>query len=173
MADPLISVIICSYNRLDNLRRVIAAMTAQLPAEPGTELIVVDDGSSDGTAPWLQSHPAFPGVTYICQSNRGLSAARNRGLATARGQWMAYLDDDALPAPDWLVKLAECCRAASSHVGVIGGPIRLQWPGPIPTWLPGSLQDWLTSFEPSGPARDSNETPLFRGANMTCRRSAL
>jgi glycosyltransferase involved in cell wall biosynthesis len=168
-----ISVVICSFNRLDCLRDSVAAVVAQLSKHATSELIVVDDGSTDGTAAWLSAQPARPGVTFLCQPNRGLSAARNAGFASARGDWIAYLDDDALPSPDWLTDLSRACASAPKTVATIGGPVRLQWPHAAPTWLSPSLQEWLTHWEPGGDARTSATEALFRGANMTCRRAAL
>jgi glycosyltransferase involved in cell wall biosynthesis len=168
-----ISVVICSFNRLDCLRDSIAAVVAQLAEHASAELIVVDDGSTDGTTAWLAAQPARSGVTFLCQPNRGLSAARNRGFATARGDWIAYLDDDALPSPAWLTDLIRACANAAPEVATIGGPVRLQWPHAVPDWLPPSLHEWLTCFDPGGGARTSSTEALFRGANMTCRRAAL
>lgn len=170
---PSISIVVCSFNRLDCLRDCMNAIRAQLAATPGAELIVVDDGSTDGTGAWLDQQPPHPSVTLLRQSNQGLSSARNRGWRAAGGDWVAYLDDDALPVADWLPQLASACAAAPAEIAVIGGPIRLQWPGPQPTWLPPSLYEWLTCLDVPGGPQDSSTTPLFRGANMTCRKSAL
>ncbi|MBI5771140.1 MAG: glycosyltransferase family 2 protein [Verrucomicrobia bacterium] len=168
-----LSVVICSFNRLDCLRDSVAAVVAQLAEHPSAELIVIDDGSTDGTAAWLAAQTARPGVTLLSQPNRGLSAARNHGFTAARGEWIAYLDDDALPSPGWLADLARACAAAPPDVATIGGPVRLQWPHAAPPWLPPSLHEWLTCFEPGGEARTSTTEAFFRGANMACRRTAL
>jgi len=151
----------------------VAAVVAQLAGSPGSELIVIDDGSTDGTTRWIASRPPLSAVTFVAQPNRGLSAARNRGFALARGGWVAYLDDDALPAPDWLRSLASACAAAPPEIAIVGGPIRLAWPHSAPAWLPASLHEWLTCLElPDGP-QTSSSVPLFRGANMACRQTAL
>jgi len=168
-----LSVVICSFNRLECLRDNVPAIIAQLPAVPHAELVVVDDGSKDGSAAWLAAQPPAPNVKVLRQSNYGLSAARNRGWEAAHGDWIAYLDDDAVPEPGWLAAAWQACQMAPPRVAVIGGPIRLQWPGPVPPWLPPELHEWLTCLDLPAGTRDSNTEPLFRGANMICRRTAL
>ena len=90
MQRPLVSVIIPTYNRrgfvLDAVRSVLAGTYGHF------ELIVIDDGSTDGTARALQ---AFDGrIEYRYQPNRGVSAARNLGVSMARGRYVAFLDSD-------------------------------------------------------------------------------
>lgn len=85
-----ISVIIPVYNRREVLPRAIRSVLDQKPAP--LELIVVDDGSTDGVSDWLGQE--FPSVTVLRQGNQGPAAARNRGLEKARGKWIAFLDSD-------------------------------------------------------------------------------
>ena len=91
---PRVTVVIPTYNRRDLVREAIASVTAQ--SYPDVEVIVVDDGSNDGTAEVVQQ---FAGVQYVYQSNRGVSAARNGGVALARGELIAFLDSDDLWQP--------------------------------------------------------------------------
>jgi glycosyltransferase involved in cell wall biosynthesis len=99
-----ISVIIPVYNRVNLVGRALASVYAQ--NRPAREVIVVDDGSSDGTGNYVRTH--FPQARYIRQANQGVSAARNRGIAAARNDWLAFLDSD----DEWLPhKLQIQCRA--------------------------------------------------------------
>lgn len=94
-AAPLVSVIVPTFNRAPILERCLAHLRAQtLPADR-FEVIVVDDGSSDATPEVL----AAAGVIHEHQPNLGPAAARNRGLARARGDWVLFLNDDALLEP--------------------------------------------------------------------------
>ena len=104
---PVLSVIIPTFNRAPILRRCLAQLAAQtLPAER-FEVIVVDDGSSDDTAQVI----AAAGVQHERQANLGPAAARNRGLQRARGQWVLFLNDDALLEPQALqIHLEEHAR---------------------------------------------------------------
>lgn len=96
---PRVTVIIPTYNRRDLIREAIASVVAQSYAD--LEVIVVDDGSDDGTAEVVQQ---FTGVQYVYQANRGVSAARNVGVARARGELIAFLDSDDLWQPDKLAR---------------------------------------------------------------------
>ncbi len=86
-----LSVIIPSYNRAHVLRRALDSVQTQA-WDGSLELILVDDGSTDGTEQLMAKH--YPEVRYIYQQNRGVSAARNLGLQAAAGEWLALLDSD-------------------------------------------------------------------------------
>jgi glycosyltransferase involved in cell wall biosynthesis len=116
---PEISVVIPTHDRLDTLPRVISALDAQHDA-PAYELIVVDDGSSDGTAQWLRQYPFRLPVHVVSQGNRGPAAARNHGIALARGRLVAFLGDDTIPDPGWLATHARAHRDGGAALAVIG-----------------------------------------------------
>ncbi len=120
MAPPF-SVVVPTHNRLEILPEVLAALAAQRDA-PGFELLVVDDGSSDGTRDWLAARPVEPGFRWIRQEPRGPAAARNRGVEAAQGERIAFLGDDTVPAPDWLAEHARAHRQRGddTRLAVIG-----------------------------------------------------
>ena len=89
-----ISVIIPTFNRKETLKRAIQSLVMQ--SYTPYEIIVIDDGSDDGTKEWLKDN--FPNVKYIYQMNSGVSSARNKGIKFARGDWIALLDSD----DEWL-----------------------------------------------------------------------
>lgn len=94
---PEVSVIIPTHNRRELVREAIASVGAQTHQD--FELIVVDDGSDDGTREMVRE---FPAVRYTFQKNRGVSAARNRGAALSRGRLLAFLDSDDFWQPQKL-----------------------------------------------------------------------
>jgi glycosyltransferase involved in cell wall biosynthesis len=96
--NPVISVIIPTHNRKPLLRRALQSVFAQ--TRPAEEVIVVDDGSGDGTAQMIAGE--FPEVRYFFQSNQGVSKARNLGIQQARGNWLALLDSDDQWLPEKL-----------------------------------------------------------------------
>ena len=79
-----LSVVIPTYNRIETLPRALASVAAQ--SRPVDEVIVVDDGSTDGTAEVVRR--SFPSVKLLSQVNRGVSAARNVGIAASSGEWV-------------------------------------------------------------------------------------
>lgn len=95
---PLASVIIPTFNRRALVAEAIASALAQEGAD--FELIVVDDGSTDGTEAALA--PIRDQLRFLSQTNRGVSAARNTGARVARGEWLAFLDSDDIWLPDKL-----------------------------------------------------------------------
>jgi glycosyltransferase involved in cell wall biosynthesis len=113
------SVVIPTYNRLDVLPEVIRALDAQREA-PSFELIVVDDGSSDGTGDWLKRSSFGPPTRLVAQPNRGPAAARNRGIDLASGRLIAFLGDDTVPDPDWLATHARAHRDRGGRCGIVG-----------------------------------------------------
>lgn len=103
-----ISVIIPSYNRIHTLIRAIDSVLGQ--DSPVDEIIVVDDGSNDGTAEQISR--LYPTLRLIQQSNRGVSAARNAGINQACHAWIAFLDSD----DSWLPgKISQIRQAQNRH----------------------------------------------------------
>lgn len=108
---PLISVIIPTYNRLTMLERAVHSVLAQTHAD--WELLIADDGSSDGTADFLTqlqrtwSRPQR--LHCLKQANHGVSHARNRAAEQARGAWLAFLDSDDEWLPDKLARQVPLC----------------------------------------------------------------
>ncbi len=95
------SVVIPTHNRLEVLAEVIQALELQ-DRPPAFEVVVVDDGSTDGTSDWLRSRSFNVPLRVLTQENRGPAAARNTGVAVASGKWVAFLGDDTVPSPGWL-----------------------------------------------------------------------
>ncbi len=106
-----ISVIIPVYNRVNLIGRALDSVYAQ--SRSAQEVIVVDDGSSDGTGDYVRTY--FPQARYIRQSNQGVSAARNRGIVAARGDWLAFLDSDDEWLPQKLQIQCEVMEANPEH----------------------------------------------------------
>jgi glycosyltransferase involved in cell wall biosynthesis len=99
LRKPAVSVVIPTYNRATKVRNAIDSVLSQTFAD--LEVIVVDDGSSDGTDRLL-SESYGNGIRYHFQANGGVSSARNKGIQEARGDWIAFLDSDDLWEPDKL-----------------------------------------------------------------------
>jgi|SRR5579859_959362 len=106
---PTISAIIPTYNRRPYLGRAIQSILSQSIAPD--EILVIDDGSTDGTADYLRKE--FPGVIRLVeQTNAGVSAARRRGLLEARHDWIAFLDSD----DEWSIGRLQALLTAAENL---------------------------------------------------------
>lgn len=105
-AMPTVSVIIPTYNRCDTLKKAIQSVFDQTYKD--FEIIVVNDGSTDQTAEYLATiqNDRFNFVSF--DSNRGGNHARNEGVNRAQGEYLAFLDDDDLWAPNKLEEQIKC-----------------------------------------------------------------
>jgi len=113
-----VSIVICSYNRRDDLAACLAALPWDRLEARGAEVIVVEDGCTDDTAAMVRQD--FSMVRLLTdEPNQGPSYCRNRGAAAARGRLLLFLDDDAIPAPDWL----DAMLAADDGQALLGGRI--------------------------------------------------
>ncbi|WP_412070166.1 glycosyltransferase family 2 protein [Rubrivirga sp. IMCC43871] len=163
--SPTITIAVCTRDRAEILGQALAALRAEVGGAPGVEVLVVDNGSTDGTAVLL----AESNVRAVMEPVPGLSAARNRALAETGADWIVYLDDDAFVWPGWLAAL----RGAVAREGVVlaGGPIEPRFPEPPPAWFdPASVR---RTFGPEGPLSDSAARRGFSGGNLAVRRDAL
>jgi glycosyltransferase involved in cell wall biosynthesis len=98
-----ISVIIPTFNRIETLPRALDSVLSQ--TRPADEVIVVDDGSTDGSGELVERK--YPQCRLISQSNSGVSSARNLGITAAIGTWIALLDSDDAWHPKKLEKQAD------------------------------------------------------------------
>jgi glycosyltransferase involved in cell wall biosynthesis len=106
-----LSIIIPTFNRCKLLNRALNSVFNQTYSD--YEVIVIDDGSTDDTAEMLQKN--FTHLRYSCQSNHGVSAARNKGLELAKGEWVAFLDSDDEWLPQKLEKQISLLKAKPDY----------------------------------------------------------
>ncbi len=158
---PMISVVVCTFNGSRTLQETLTGLR-QLQY-PNFEVIVVDDGSTDGVTSEIAQQSGF---RVIRTAQSGLSAARNTGWREARGEIIAYIDDDAWPDPQWLHYLANSF-INSSHCG-IGGPN-------IPPPDDGMIAECVAN-SPGGPVHvllTDQVAEHIPGCNMAFRKSCL
>ncbi len=121
--QPFLSVIIPTYNRRELVRKTLQSLAHQIYPATRFEVILCDDGSTDGTGEMVQSLELSYSLRYSWQANRGRCAARNMGLAHAQGDLIIFLDGDMVAAPELI---AEHVASHSSHQKVlVRGDIRL------------------------------------------------
>lgn len=106
MLNPLVSIIVPTYNRRKWIGECLDAIKAQ--SYPHIETLIIDDCSSDGTVEWLRSEPryAFARI-HVQEKNGGASEARNTGIRMARGELIAFIDSDDALAPKHIESAVE------------------------------------------------------------------
>jgi GT2 family glycosyltransferase len=117
------SIVIPTFNRLSALQRVMAGVASQaVPPATEIEVVVVDDGSNDGTWAWLGEIGDKRGWIVLKQTNSGPATARNRGVRSATGDIVLFLGDDTVPQPGWLMAHLEEHRlfGAREALAVLG-----------------------------------------------------
>jgi glycosyltransferase involved in cell wall biosynthesis len=117
---PFFSVVLPTYNRLARLRHVITALEQQAYPSDAYEVIVVSDGSIDGTDAYLEALRSTMRLRWFPQANRGPAAARNAGIQKAGGEFIVFIDDDVVPEPQLLGEHARSHHEAGRDVVVLG-----------------------------------------------------
>lgn len=113
---PRLAVIVPHYNDLARLGTCLAALAPQLAGRGDVEAVVVDNDSPVDVAGLVAG---FPGMRLVTEPARGAAAARNRGVAETTAPYLAFLDSDCVPAPDWLATALGLAGTAP----VIGGRV--------------------------------------------------
>jgi glycosyltransferase involved in cell wall biosynthesis len=162
------SVIICAYTekRWDELRAAVESVQRQ--TLPPKEIIVVIDRN-----PALQLRVKKEIADIIVIENKGAqgaSGARNSGATKACGEFLAFLDDDAEAAPDWLEQLAACF--GNPQVAGVGGKILPRWATRRPTWFPEEFY-WVVGCSYRGLPVENAVVRNVIGANMSVRRKLV
>lgn len=168
-----LTVATTTRNRRDAVLRALGSIAPQL--ELGDELIVVDNGSIDGTEAavrdWIEAN--CPAATLIVECEGGTSQARNTAIAASTAPVVCFVDDDATVDPGWLAALRHAWECASTQTAAIGGPIKPDWHGgQRPPWLRDHLL-WIVAALDLGPTRRRLDRERIWGANMSLRVDAI
>lgn len=130
---PRITVIVPTFNRVDRLQRVLQGLANQTVPTGSAEVIVVSDGSTDGTDDFMSGDELPVPVVYVRQPNSGPGAARNRGIERASAELVLFLDDDVVPAPELLEQHLD---AQAANPGcVVVGPMLNPPDHPMSVWV--------------------------------------
>jgi GT2 family glycosyltransferase len=172
-----VTIIIATYNRAALLDECLYHLGRQRFA-PGDEVIVVDNGSTDGTAAVVGRHQlrcAVP-LRLLHESIPGKSHAITRALAVATGDILAFTDDDANVDEDWLDALRDAM--ADPVVALAGGPVRPRWQSTVPQWIRRARDRHPRLGAPIG-LLDYGDRPIelgrrtVLGANLAVRREVF
>lgn len=118
MAD--ISIVLPTYNRLSQLQQVLDGLATQGYPLTNLEVVIVSDGSTDGTNAFLQSYTGPLQVRPFVQANGGAAAARNLGIQMAQGELVIFLDDDVVPEPQLVAEHVTSHQQQPNDVVVLG-----------------------------------------------------
>jgi len=174
-----LSVVVATYKRAALLEGTLGALAAQeVPRALEWEIVVVDNNSQDRTAEVVDAVSKLTEIpiVYVFEPRQGVSHARNRGITEARGSIIAFIDDDILPASDWIAQV-EAAMARWRADGV-GGRILPHWEAPPPKWLTQrqDLMDRLGVMDHSDNRVLSyplKGQPQVWGGNMAFRRAVF
>ncbi len=161
-----LSVVIAVRNRPEGIRRAIEGVLRGTVPRERFELIVVDNGSTDGTA----AVAAAAGARVIDEAVPNRCRARNRGADAAAGKWLAFIDSDCVPEPGWLDALLHATEEAQAH------PRRALIAGPVLPARPASTVEayiakrrWVDQEKFLAPGRRFSP-PFAATANLAVRR---
>jgi glycosyltransferase involved in cell wall biosynthesis len=134
-----ISVCICTYRRPDWLRRLLRVLQQQQTADRfGVSIVVADNDAAESAREIVAevAKLATVPIHYCVEPTRNIALARNRAIAVATGDWIAFIDDDEVPIPEWLLRLRQACLDHQTHGAL--GPVRSHFEQPPPAWVPRS-----------------------------------
>ncbi len=173
-----LSIVITTRDRRATLVQLLEDLALSLPSPGGGELLVVDNGSTDGTAGALAGRTRIgPYPFHVLEEPvAGQSAARNRAIAGASGEWILFLDDDVRVPPQWASRLVAGLERLSAEAG--GGRVDPTWPPKLPRWVatdPARIERIVfVQYELGSASRvldPVDPTPV--GCNMAFRREVL
>ena len=165
----IISAIICTHNRAKYLPDSIRSLAGQSLQKESYEIIIVDNASADRTREVVCDDFAdIENLVYIFEPQLGLSKARNTGWLSAQGQYVAYLDDDAVCRPDWLERIVTAFQSFP-EVGVVGGRVRPKWEVTPPAWLDEEMAKYVSAIDWSEEPVLLSDSQYLVGANIAYR----
>ena len=169
MRPPILSVIVCTYNRSFWMRNCLESLVEQCRDESRVEVLIVDNNSTDDTRTVAEEYTArLPNFRYLLEQVQGLSHGRNRGYREARGELVAYIDDDARAHPDWVISIIRFFEIHPQVTGV-GGPYNAFSTVSIPDWFPSEYGRRSLGSE----TRAIRDNEWISGTNMIFRKQAL
>jgi glycosyltransferase involved in cell wall biosynthesis len=166
------TIAVCTRDRAAVLPQCLASLDSLLGGPDVLEVLVVDNGSTDGTAGLLRRwRDGGEGRRVVSEPRVGLSRARNAALAASDRDVVLFLDDDALAPVTW-ARAHLAAYAAAPDVGSVGGPIGVVWPAGRPAWIGPGLDMWYSALDLGDEAGPFPTEHGPYGTNMSVRRAA-
>jgi len=131
-----ISAVICTYNRANLINKALDSLLDQTLKKNLYEIIVINNNSNDATKKVLERYFSDNElIRYFSEPKQGLSFARNKGWHKAKGQYIAYLDDDAIASVGWLKGIIRAFENSQPKPAAVGGKVIPIWGGTVPDWI--------------------------------------
>ena len=163
-----VSVIIPTFNRKANIVNSLKSLALQEYEQSDFEVIIVDDGSSDGTIEAIDNVSPRPlNLTVLSQCNRGPAVARNAGARVARGNYILFMDDDCVPDKFWIREIVK--PYSDPLVGGVGG--RIKYSPPNDHWANRAAS--VADSGPGQPVNQEGNLEYFVTANASVRKSVF
>ena len=168
----VLSIIVCTYNRKNFVKLCLESIIKQVISndEKKIEVILIDNNSSDNTIHIIKEiNNSFP-ITYHIENNQGISFSRNKGIELSKGEFIAFVDDDAVINDGWLDTLLNATKTISA-VG-FGGPIYPRFEFECPKWIDQSY--FVRSYKKTnGFINSLSSRTGFAGGNMCIHKSVF
>jgi len=164
-----LSVIVCTYNREELLRLCLQSLAEQSLDRGLYEVVIVDNNSTRAARDIAQSfEERYDNFRVVTEARQGLSHARNRGWSEARGEFVAFLDDDAKATPQWCERILRAFHEVQPPPVAVGGEIRPFYDSMPPSWFSDDfeIRTWGDSPGFLQPPRAKDG---FSGSNMAFR----
>lgn len=175
MPGPAVSIVLCTYNRCETLRRALDAVLHQT-GDVRYEVVILDNNSTDLTRELVNSRvQAHPHLRYHFEPRQGKTYALNTGIQVARAPILVFTDDDVTVPPDWVRTILDTF-AAHPDVDMIAGRVLPIWPAVVPSWLTRrQLGPFALGDRGDVPVRvhAGNAAPCLVGANCAFRREVF
>lgn len=171
---PLLSVVVATYDRHEVLADALNSLLAQDVPDGFIEVIVVDNSpDQEAAARFGARYADETRIDYRLEPRPGLSNARNVGTSLARADIVAFVDDDAIAAPDWARQIVAAFKTDREDIAIVGGRILPRWVQPKPRWLPESLLGYLSVIDWGGDLRPLKSNEWLAGCNIAFDKKAL
>lgn len=168
-----ISAVICTHNRAKYLYEAVKSLVDQNLPKEFYEIIIVDNSSIPSAKGLNEEFRKVRNLKYIYEPILGLSQARNRGWKIAKGEYVAYLDDDAIASKDWLKNILDASENTGIKPGCVGGKIGPIWELSRPRWIHKELEVFLSILDYSDKPKILDEGQNLFGTNIAFPRKVL
>jgi glycosyltransferase involved in cell wall biosynthesis len=145
-----LTVCICTHDRPLYVRDCLNGLRQQTVRRDRFAILLVDSASSAHAAAEVADLAAQHNARLIRLDQPGISLARNTAAWAARTPFIAYIDDDAIPAADWVETILDAINQPGRRPALVGGRILPKWEVPLPAWWPASLRGVLSIIEHEG-----------------------